>query len=109
MSYIKLAEAKSFLNVYFDEKDAEIQTAIDGAEDIAAEFLGRPLSDLVLEDSPPADSPGAAELRPGVKVEILRLVSELWQNREVHVIGASIANNPMHYQNLHFFRTGLGV
>lgn len=109
MSYITLAEAKSFLNVYFDEKDAEIQGAIDAAEDIAAEFMGRPLSELELADSPPADSPAAAALRPGVKVEILRLVSEFWQNREVNVIGTIIAPNPLHYQNLHFFRRGLGV
>lgn len=109
MSYIRLEEAKSFLNVYFTEKDAEIQDKIDAAEDIAAEFMGRSLADLVTEDSPPADSPGVANLRPGVRAEILRLVSELWNHREVSVVGASIQQNPLHYQNLHFYRTGLGV
>lgn len=109
MSYINLAEAKSFINVFFDEKDAEIQIMIDAAEDIASEFMNRPLSDLVVEDSPPADSPGAANIRAGVKIEILRLVSEFWQNREVNVTGTIIAQNPLHYQNLHFYRIGLGV
>lgn len=108
MSYIKLAEAKSFINVYFSEKDDEIQDAIDAAEDIAAEFLNRPLSDLEVTDPAP-DSPAAAKLKPGVKIEILRLVSEFWQNREVNVTGTIIAQNPLHYQNLHFYRTGIGV
>lgn len=108
--YIELTEAKSFLNVYFSEKDAEITLMIEAAEAAAAQFLQRPLSELTTAgDSPPPDSPGAIELKPDVKVAVLQYVSDFWQNREVGITGTIYAKNPMAESLLYPYRTNLGV
>lgn len=111
MSYIQLLEAKGFLNVYFTEKDTEIQLMIDAAEAHVVEWLNRPLSELLVEgsDSPPPDSPGVAELKPDVKLGILMYVNDFWQNREITVTGTIVANNPTADRILHLYRKRLGV
>jgi len=110
-SYVDLAEAKGFLNVYYDEKDTEIQMMIDAAEAHVATWLNRPLSELLIEgsDSPPPDSPGVAELQPDVKLGVLMYVNDFWQNREITVTGTIVANNPTADRILHLHRKCLGV
>lgn len=110
--YVTLIEAKDFLNVYFSEKDAQIQLMIDAAERHVAEFLNRPLTDPELTtagDSPPPDSPGAVELLPNVKMGILYYVGDFWQNREITVTGTIVAKNDMAERILYPYRIELGV
>lgn len=110
MSHIKLEEAKSFLNVYYTEKDAEIQLFIDAAEKDGLEFMNRcDYAGLIDEDSPPADSPGAAALFPNVKVALLMQVNDYWQNREPTVTGTTVAFNPTAQNILYRYRLALGV
>lgn len=110
--YVTLERAKSFLNVYYSEKDAEIELMIDAAERHVAEFLNRPLTDPELTtegDSPPPDSPGAIELLPNIQMGILYYVADFWANREINVIGASVAKNDMAERILYPYRIDLGV
>lgn len=111
MSHITLAEAKSYLNVYFDEKDAEIQLLIDAAEAHVLNWLNRcDFSELFVSgDSPPADSPGAEQLLPNVKIGILMYVNDLWQNREITITGTIVARNDTADRILHLYRKELGV
>lgn len=112
MTHVPLADAKSFANIYFDEKDAEVLMLLQAAEDQLSVFLERDLSDdeLLLDpSSPPADSPGLQPLRPAVKLLVLKLFNESWQNRELQVVGTSLAENPEFMRSAHLFRKKLGV
>lgn len=110
MSYTRLADAKDFLNVYFTEKDALIQALIDAAEAHVANWLNRcDLSELLVDDSPGPDSPGAARLLPDVQLGVLYYVNDFWQNREITITGTIVANNPTADRILHLYRQGLGV
>ena len=59
MNRVTLAEAKSYSNIYFAEKDAEVEMLVAAAEQFVARFLNRTSlsdSDLLEDpDSPPAD------------------------------------------------------
>lgn len=110
MSLVTLAEAKSWSNIYFAEKDLEVQLLIDAAEKHVADFLGRTdLSDFVTYDDSPQDSPASATLDPRAKVVVLQVFDELWQNRGIVVTGTITSENPMWQRIAHFMRTGLGV
>jgi hypothetical protein len=113
MNRVTTAEAKSFSNIYFSEKDAEVEMLVAAAEEHVAKFLGRESlsdSDLLLgPDSPPADSPGGEELQPGVKVLVLQAFDDMWQNRGVMVVGASVQENPAWMRAAHLYRKNLGV
>ena len=114
MSHVTVADAKSFANIYFDEKDAEVKLLVDAAEENLAQFLNRDDlldDDLLLNggDSPAPDSPGSAELKPAVKLLVLQLFNESWQNREIQVVGTILTENPQWVRSAHMFRKNLGV
>lgn len=113
MNRVTLAEAKSYANIYFSEKDAEVEMLVAAAEEYVARFLNRDsLSDADLQvdgDSPPADSPGAEQLKPGVKLLVLRTFNEAWQNREIVITGTIVQENPTWMGTAHLYRKNLGV
>jgi gp6-like head-tail connector protein len=110
MSLVTLAEAKSWSNIYFSEKDAEVQLLIDAAEKHLADFLGEPdLSSFVEYADSPQDSPASAVLDARAKVSVLNLFDELWQNRGIMVVGTITQENPIWQRIAHFMRGGLGV
>lgn len=110
MSLVTLEEAKSWSNIYFTEKDQEVQLIIDAAEKHVADFLGRTdLQEFVTYADSPQDSPGSAVLDPRAKIVVLQVFDEFWQNRGIVVTGTITSENPMWQRVAHFMRTGLGV
>lgn len=106
MSLVTLAEAKSWSNIYFSEKDTEVQLIIDAAEKHVADFLNKTdLSDFVEL----VDSPESGVLDARVKIVVLQVFDELWQNRGIIVTGTITSENPMWQRVAHFMREGLGV
>jgi hypothetical protein len=113
MNRVTTEEAKSYSNIYFSEKDSEIEMLIAAAEEYVADFLNRDNlsdADLLLDpDSPPADSPGAEQLKPGIKVLVLQAFDDMWQNHGIMVVGTAVQENPAWVRAAHLYRTGLGV
>jgi len=113
MNRVTTAEAKSYSNIYFSEKDAEVETLVAAAEEYVAKFLNRDsLSDSDLlegPDSPAPDSPGAEQLKPGVKILVLMAFDEFWQNRGIVVTGTITNENPTWMRAAHLYRKNLGV
>lgn len=110
MSVLTIADAKSWSNIYFDDKDAEVQFVLDAAEEHVADFLNRDdLSDFIVYADSPQDSPGSATLRAKCKLVVLQVFEEMWQNRGIVVTGTITAENPMWQRVAHFMRDGLGV
>ncbi len=111
MSVTKLAKAKSYSNIYFDEKDAELQDNLDAAEEFVAKFLNREdLTDLTnAGNSPPPDSPGLIELNPAVLVCVLAAFDDFWQNKGTSVTDRSYQQNPTWMRVAHLYRIELGV
>lgn len=110
MSRVTLEEAKSFLNVYYAEKDAEIQLMIDAAERHVLNWLNRDdWTDLLETLDSPVDSPLGEGLFPDVKLGVLMYVADFWQNREVTITGTTVAENPRASAVLHLYRKQLGV
>lgn len=104
--YLTLAQAKSYSNIYFSDKDADLQLLLDAAEAFVANFLNRPLSDLVEELDSPAGTEG---LKPDVQVLVLGAFDDLWQNKGTQVVGTIISDNPTWMRALHLYRIDLGV
>lgn len=110
MSRVSLDEAKSYCNVYFSEKDTEIQLMIDAAERHVLNWLNRDdWTDLLEQVDSPVDSPAAERLFPDVKLGVLMYVDDFWQNRGIGIVGTTIAENPRASAVLHLYRKGLGV
>lgn len=108
MSYVSLAEAKKHLRVDVPDDDDYIGLLIDAAEQWAVNYLQRPLSDvLASSDHSPPDLDGA--LNPAVKVGVLIIVGDLYENREQIVSGVSIASNTLWERILYPYRVKLGV
>lgn len=110
MSYVALEAAKSFLNVYFTEKDGEIQRFIDAAERHVAVFLNRSLADPD-PFAQPGDSPADAAIGtlPNVQLGVLYYVNDFWQNREITITGTIVAKNDTAERLLYPYRDELGV
>lgn len=108
MSYVSLPEAKKHLHVEIPDDDEYIALLIDAAEQWAAEFMNRPLSDLLVAqgDSPPTID---GQLQPAVKLGVLIIVGDLYENREQIVSGTTVASNGLWERILYTFRVGLGV
>lgn len=104
MSYVTMDEAKLHLKQRLDDDFADIALKIDAAEEWAAEFLNRPLSELLIETGSPPSIDGG-ELRPSVKVAILQRL-EAFYDRDP----ATAEDLVRDAQNvLYPFRIGLGV
>lgn len=111
MSITKLALAKKYSNIYFDEKDDELQGHLDAAEEFVANFLNRDdLTELTnAGDSPPPDSPALIELKADVRLVVLAAFDDFWQNKGMSVVGTIVNDNPTWMRVAHLYRIGLGV
>lgn len=102
--YVSMDEARGHLKEIPAEDFEDVALKIEAAEEWAAEFLNRPLSELLNEssDSPPDPS---GELKPSVKVAIL-LRLEAFYERDPATSEGLIKDAR---EVLYPFRTGLGV
>lgn len=103
---IPMMEIKSHLRLPMAvdiEVDAEIERLHDAAVEYAEQYLGRSIPWSVGESSSETFFPAS------VKQAIIILIAEMYENREQHVIGASVASLPTVERLLHFYRIGLGV
>lgn len=108
MSWVTLAQARAHLEVIGTDQDAKIQLFIDAAESYAQQYMGR---DLRPWESPDSNSSSSVASEPpeDVRVAILMLVADYFENRTVGVTGTIFSENPAAAQMLHFHRRGLGV
>jgi hypothetical protein len=104
MSYVTMDEAQAHLKQRLDDDFHDIALKIEASEVWAAEFLNRPLSDLLIEvDSPPSLDGG--DLNPAVKLAILERL-EAFYHRDPANMEKLIADAR---DVLYPFRVGLGV
>lgn len=102
MSVLTLEEIKAHLRVDGDDEDQQLLTMASAAEDYASQYLGRSI--------PWQNAEGEeASVPPSVRAAILLVIGDLYENREDHVIGASVARTGAVDRLLHFYRVGLGV
>jgi hypothetical protein len=110
MSRVTLAEAKSWSSIYFSEKDAEVQLILDGVESTMRDFCDvDSLDELNVFGDSPQDSPASEQLDPAVKVAILQLFDDCWQNKGVTATGTIVTEGPIWQRIAHFKRKRLGV
>lgn len=84
--------------------DPELERLLAVAVDHASQYLGRPIP---WDD--PETSSSEALLPASVEQALLILIGEFFENREQHVVGSSIAENPTVERLLHPYRIGLGI
>lgn len=108
MSWVTVAQAREHLEVIGTDQDAKIQRFIDAAEGYAQQYMGRPLQPW---ESPDSNSSSSVAVAPpeDVRVAILMLVADYFENRTVGVTGTIYSENPAAEKMLHFHRKGLGV
>lgn len=106
--YVSLDEAKEYLGIYYDEKNAEVALFVDAAEAHVANFLGHALTEELLDNSGDSQPDLDRELKPNVKLAILMHVAGWFENRQVNQ-EAPLNSNPEALTILHFERDGLGV
>lgn len=114
MNHVSLEKAKSYSKIYFTEADDEVARLVAAAEAWLAQFWGYDtLSDdaLLLEPlaDPPADSPGAQELRTDVELCVLMVFDDYWQNRGMQIVGTIVTANPTFLRVANTYRRNLGV
>ena len=76
MSLIDLTTAKAFLDVIHSADDAKLQGLLDGAEDEAGQYINRPLSALLPEESSSEDP---AALPPSAVLGVMLLLQAAYQ------------------------------
>jgi hypothetical protein len=101
--YVTMDEAKAHLHQLLDDDFDDIAAKIDAAEERAAQFLNRPLSELLIESGSPPTLDG--ELNPSVKLAVLQLL-EASYDRDPATMNELIADA---HAMLYPFRIGLGV
>lgn len=108
MSTTPLAAAKAHSNIFFDDKDAELQTKLDAAEEYVAKFLNYD-DDLVdfLEDFRMDDSPH--RLKAVIEGLVLRAFDDMYQNKGITVTGTIVTADPSWQRVAHLYRKDLGV
>lgn len=90
------------LNPSDEEENQHLELLIGAATSHASQYLGRPIPWLD-EDGEPVPVPD------DVKMAILMLVSDLYENREAQIVGVSVTENRAVQDLLHFHRVGFGV
>lgn len=80
MSLISIETAKKYLNVIHDADDETLQLLLDGAEDEAADFIDRPLIELLPEPSSEETSETVNSLPAGVTAGVLLLLQASYQS-----------------------------
>lgn len=106
MSLISLEDAKRYLKVIHDFDDLELQMLLDGAEDEAAQFIDRPLSELIETSSEPSSEMfSEGELPSSLVLGVMMLLKGAYQaspdDAEKLRKGAEIKLTP--------FRVGWGI
>ena len=110
MSTTSLALAKSHSNIYFDDKDAELQGKLDAAEEFVAKFLnyeGDPdefveVFAIDIDDSP-------VRLKAVIEALVLRAFDDFWQEKGIFVTGTIVSEDPGWMRVAHLYRRNLGV
>ncbi len=86
------------------ELDAELERLYAVAVDYCEQYINRPIP---WDD---AETPSSEAIFPkSVEQAILILIAEFYENRELHVIGGTIAELPTVKRLLYPYRIGLGV
>lgn len=80
MSLISIETAKKYLNVIHDADDETLQLLLDGAEDEAADFIDRPLSELLPEPLSEETSETGNSLPSGFIAGVLLLLQASYQS-----------------------------
>ncbi len=89
--------------------DPYLEQLHDAAKDYIEQYLGRELPWVDVDDED-GDSDSSEEMLPkSVLQALLILIAEYFENREQHVIGASVAEISTVHRLLHFYRSGLGI
>ncbi|SDF69690.1 Phage gp6-like head-tail connector protein [Onishia taeanensis] len=104
---IPLSTIKTHLRLDPDpdsELDPELERLLAVAIDHASQYLGR---SIPWDD--PATSSSESILPASVEQALLILVAEYFENREQHVTGTIVQENPTVERLLHFYRIGLGI
>jgi hypothetical protein len=87
------------------EADAELEGFLAAGIDHAEQYLQRSLPWLDETASPPSEVPVPASVR----LAVLMIAADLYENREAQIVGVSRADNPAVVRLLNLYRTGLGV
>lgn len=103
MSFVSMDEATAHLKQTLDDDFDDIALKIEAAEEWAAQFLNRDLSELLITTSSPPGADG--DLNPAVKVAILQRL-EAFYDRDPATSKDLIEDAQA---VLYPFRTGLGV
>lgn len=85
--------------------DAELEGFLAAGIDHAEQYLQRSLPWLEETTSPPSEVPVPASVR----LAVLMIAADLYENREVQIVGTIRAENPAATKMLNLYRTGLGV
>lgn len=85
--------------------DAELEGFLAAGIDHSEQYLQRSLPWLDETTSPPSEVPVPASVR----LAVLMIAADLYENREMQIIGTIRADNPAVARMLNLYRTGLGV
>lgn len=105
---LTLDDIKTHLKIEVSDAstDAELSRMHDAALEMASAFLNRPIPWTVID----AVTLVETEVYPkSVEQAVLILIADLYEHREKHVIGMSVAALPSVYNLLWPHRTGLGA
>lgn len=102
MTVITLDQAKHQLRLCGSEEDQHLSLLIEAAVEHASQFIDRPIPWL---NSDGEEVPVPSDLKLG----ILLILSDLYENREGLIVGTIVAKNPAVQNLLHFHRVGLGI
>lgn len=108
MAYVSLSLAKQHCNVIDEISDELMQLYVDQAEQRAATYMNRPLSD-VLDPIAPPDIEDPAGYAEAVRFAILLLVADAVDVRGTIVIGTISSTLPTFENVLYPYRLNLGV
>ncbi len=102
MTVITLDQAKHQLRLCGNEEDQHLSLLIEAAVEHASQYIDRPIPWL---DSDGQEAPVPSDLKLG----ILLILSDLYENREGQFVGVAVTENQAVQNLLHFHRVGLGI
>lgn len=108
MSLPTLADLKRHLRLEPEPDtavDAELEGFLAAGIDHAEQYLQRSLPWLDQTTLPPSAVPVPASVR----LAVLMIAADLYENREAQIVGTIRADNPAVTRLLNLYRTGLGV
>lgn len=101
---LTLDEVKTHLRIELDDasQDVHLDRLINAAVDYGEQFLGRTLP---WQDGQGVDVP----VPESVKAGLLFVIADMYENREMTVIGTIVSGHPLAERMMHFYRVGLGA